>query len=213
MSQTGWDLDTGSNGSGTKTEFTKFPEGITRIRIVDEAPFQRWTHWQQKHKRSINCPGKGCPICDIRRNEKANKMPPTQAIAKRFAINVINRETNRLEILEQGKTFFEDVRDLMEDLKKEGKKLSDADFKVRRRGTTKDDTSYRVDIDEKYPLSDADLKLLENRVDLQAYFTPHTNEQILRILNGEAWEDVMKREEEVAPSEEAVGTEEEIEIV
>lgn len=212
MSQTGWDLDTGSGSSSTKTEFTKFPEGITRIRIVDDAPFQRWTHWQQKAKRSINCPGKGCPICDIRRNEKANKMPSTQAIAKRFAINVINRETNRLEILEQGKTFFEDVRDLMEDLKKEGKKLSEADFKVRRRGTTKDDTSYRVDIDEKYPLSDADMKLLENRVNLQEYFTPHTNEQILRILNGEAWEEVMKREEEVVPLEETVGTEEEIEI-
>ena len=201
----GWDLEANTNGSGsTKSEFTKFPEGITRLRIVDEEPYQRWTHWQKKASRSINCPGKGCPICEIRRQEKANKVPyaqHTQSMAKRFAINVLNRETNRIEILEQGKQFFQDVRDLKDDLEAEGKKLIDADLKVRRRGTTKDDTTYRVDIDSQYELEPEDEVLLTSRTNLKEYFKPHTIDQILRVVKGEPWEDVMKAEEKPAEQE------------
>ena len=187
----GWDFENKSENTGVKAEFTKFPVGITRIRIIDDAPVLRWTHWINQHKRSINCPGKGCPICEVRRQQKANKEPYTYNVAKRLAINIINRETGKLEIMEQGISFFEDLRDIREDLSKEGLRLQDVDIRVRRRGTGKDDTSYRLDIDERTPMSEADKKLAENAIDLQEYFKPHTPEQILRIMNGEDWNEVM----------------------
>jgi hypothetical protein len=197
MSNVSWDLDTntGSSTGGGKANFAKFPEGITRIRVIDEAPFQRWTHFMKKFNRSINCPGKGCPICDIRRVEKTNKVAYTHQMAKRYALNIINRETGRVEILEQGKTFIQDLKDNMTDLAETGKSLIDADIKVRRRGMGQDDTSYRLDVEKTYPLSADDEKLIKEKVDLKEYFKPHTPEQILRVLQGEAWEDVMKTQE------------------
>ena len=201
----GWDFDSGSSSS-TKAEFTKFAPGVTNIRVVDVAPHVRWTHWQPKYKRSINCPGRGCPICEIRKQQKANKEPQTQQMARRLAIQIINRETGKLEICEMGPTWFQDLRDLMEELKNDGKQLIDVDIKVKRRGTGKDDTSYRLDIGDEYPLTKADEALLANRINLEEYFKPHTPEQILRILNGEEWSSVMSESSEPATHE----TEEEI---
>lgn len=218
MSTFSWDVNAGNNGSGndSKAEFLKFPEGITRIRIVDAAPYQRWTHFMKKHKRSINCPGRGCPICEIRRQEKANGMPYTYQMAKRFAINAINRETGRVEILEQGKTFIQDLQDIMADLKADGEELINADIKVRRRGTGQDDTSYRLDVDKIYPLSADDEKLIKGKIALDEYFKPHTPEQILRIINGEDWATVMTGDAPKPQTEqgnnEGIGEEEEIEI-
>lgn len=217
MTVTSWDFNAGG-GDKEKTEFTKFPTGVTRVRIVDEAPTIRWTHWmpgvtKTGQGRSINCPGRGCAICDIRKQQKANKMKVTHQMTKRFAINVLNRETNQLEIMEQGSGFFEDVRDIMTDLQEDKLTLNDVDLKVRRRGTGKDDTSYRIDKDEVYPFSDEDKDLLGKRVDLVDYFKPHTNEQIMRVLNGEKWEDVMTGQDgNEEAKDEQIGTVEEIEI-
>lgn len=201
----GWDLDSGSNGGGQEVDFTKFPVGVTKIRVVDVAPHQRWTHWMPQFRRSVNCPGRGCPIDEIRRQEKANGVPYSYNMTKRFALQIINRETGKLEIMEQGKTFMEDLRDLMNDLREDGKSLSDVDIKVRRRGTDANDTTYRLDIDEEYPLSDNDKKLAENKLDLNEYFKPHTPEQIMKLLEvraetpdgyREAWNNIMKDGEE-----------------
>lgn len=186
----GWDFNSPSN-NGNKSEFTKFPVGVTRIRIVDGEPFQRWTHWMQQFKRTINCPGKGCPICEIRKRQKANKEPYTYNVTKRIAIQVLNRETEKLEIMEQGKTFFEDLRDIMEDLYDQDKKLIDVDIKVKRRGEGKDDTSYRLDIDKEYPLTENDKELIKNKIDLKEFFKPHEIDKITQLINGEKWEDVM----------------------
>jgi hypothetical protein len=143
-------------------------------------------------KRSVNCPGTSkCPICNLTRAAKANKETPKYNTQKKFAINIINRATNRVEILDQGKTFFEDLRDVRTDNKKHGD-LSDFDVKVRRRGTTKDDTSYRIDIDEVYELSADDADLVATAVNLDEYFRPHPPEAIARVLAGEPFDDVMK---------------------
>jgi hypothetical protein len=196
MSNYGWDLD---GGSGGKAEFTKFPVGTTRIRVVSGAPHIRWTHWMAKFKRSINCPGvKICPIDDITRKQKANGEKPTYNATRRYAMNIYNYETGRMEIMEQGKTFMEDLKLLMQDAKEEGKVLSDWVLKVRRTGTGKDDTKYRIDKQE-----DATEELpVEGVIELDEYFKPHTVEQITRILNGEDWDEVMKTDDEDNNSDE-----------
>ena len=195
----GWDFNTKSES--TKAEFTKFPVGITNIRIIDSEPHMRWTHWMPKFNRSINCPGKGCPICEIRKQQKANKEDYTYSMGRRFAINVLNKETGKVEIMEQGVGFFQDLKDLMADLKVEGRTLLDVDIKVRRRGTGKDDTSYRLDLGNKSELRNEETALISNKVNMDEFFKPHTNEQILRLLNGESWEDVMKPNAEVIVDE------------
>lgn len=200
-----WDFN---SSNGNKAEFTKFPVGITKIRVIDDEPTIRWTHWLNQFKRAVNCPGgKTCPICEVRRFQKENKEAYTYNVSKRFAINVINYETGKVEITEQGVGFFEDLRDLMNDLKIKGHKLSDAIIKVRRRGTGKDDTSYRLDIEEIKPISEQDKELIEKKTNLVEFFKPNTNEQIVRLLNGEEWNEVMK-----SSNEDEKETEEEIEI-
>lgn len=187
-----WDF----GGSSTKAEFTKFPVGITHVRVIDETPFVRWTHWIPKFNKGVNCPGNGCPICNIRKLQKESGLDYTYGVARRIAINIINRETGKVEIMEQGVNFFNDLRDLMSDLKERGMKLSDVDIKVRRRGQGKDDTSYRLDIDKEYPLSDSDVQLVSTKQDLSEYFKPHTIEQLQRIVNGETWDEVFTKPEE-----------------
>jgi len=190
-----WDLE----NDNVKTEFTKFPAGVSRIRIVDEEPHMRWTHWMNNIRHSVNCPGKGCPICEIRKFQKANKEDYTYPMSKRFSIQVLNRETKKLEVCEQGVTFFQDLKDVKNDIEKAGHSLLDVDIKVRRRGLTKDDTTYRLDPDEVYELTPDEIELISDKLDLNQYFKPHTPEQITRVLNGEDWKDVMyeKKDEDI----------------
>ena len=98
--------------------------------------------------------------------------------------------------MEQGVTFFQNLKDLMVDLAEEGKSLKDVDIKVRRRGTEKEDTSYRLDIDKEYPMDENDLALIKNKQDLSIFFAPNTPEQIIRIVAGESWDDVMSNNSE-----------------
>jgi hypothetical protein len=70
-------------------------------------------------------------------------------------------------------------------------------------------------VDKVYPTSADDETLIKNKINLEEYFKPHTNEQIMRILQGEDWATVMsgEKEEQASQSEtEHVGEEEDIEI-
>lgn len=191
-----WDFD---KPTSEKTNYTKFPQGISKIRILDAEPHVRWTHWMPQFQRSVNCPGRGCPIDDLRRQQKANGEPYTYSMTRRFAINIWNYETNQAEIMEQGIGFFQDLKDLMTDLRTDGHELSDAIIKVRRRGTGKDDTSYRVDLDSTAPMGDAERQAMENKPDLNEFFKPHTVSQILQLLavtenHKDAWVEIMTGE-------------------
>lgn len=194
---TSWDLDKGNEGGGSSSSFTKFPVGLTNIRVIDPAPHQRWIHWMNQFRKSVTCPGKGCPICEIRKREKANKQKETYSMQKKFAINILNRATEAREIMEQGRTFMDDLVMVKQDIEKDeetgqetGKTLLDFDAKVRRTGTEQDDTKYRIDKGNESPLSDKDKELMETRVDLDEYFKPTSVEQITQLLNGAKWDDV-----------------------
>lgn len=199
--------------NGEKKNFTKFPEGITFITVLDDEPHIRWQHWMKQFNKGINCPGRGCPIDELRRQQKNADEKQTYNAVRRFAINVYNHETKRVEILEQGKTFFEELRDHMEELKADGKKLSDVKLKVKRRGTGKDDTSYRIDVDSDHTGEEvADLQSLET-TDLHDYFKVPTNEQIVALLQvkgatkeefDKAWASIMSPAEEKQEDDEPI---------
>ena len=205
-----WDLESNKSSNSNKREFTKFPQGITRIIVLDKSPQARWTHFLLHHKRSINCPGRACPICEIRKQQKINKEPYTYAMGKRFSMNIYNLETGKIEIMEQGKEFFEQLRDLKDELENQNKELNQTIIKVKRRGAGKDDTSYRLDVDTETNLPNLSEETLSKLTDLSVYFTPHSAEQVLRVISGEKWEDVMVNKQNDANNKEE-GTEEEIE--
>ena len=198
----GWDLDAGTGGS--KVEFTKFAVGIAHIRVVDVEPFVRWVHWFPQFKRSANCPGKGCGICEIRHQQKANGEDYSIQMGKRFAMNVLNHDTGKVEIMEQGIGFFQDLKDIMTDLKTDGNSLIDAVLQVRRRGTTKNDTKYTLSVDKLVPLTKEEIELVKEKTDLVEYFKPTTPEQTVRLVNGELWDDVMKQDEVVKEDSEDI---------
>lgn len=195
-----WDLDNGTSNTD-KAEFTKFDEGVTVIRLAEDNPSVRWTHWMPIPRRSATCPGKGCPICDIRNVQKANNEPLSYNVARRFALQILNRSTGKLEIMEQGITFFEDLKDVRAMIHEKGKDILDVDIAVRRRGTGKDNTSYRLDPEKEYKYTEEDIKMLEKTVDLNEYFTPHTPEQLTRVINGEDWNEVMYPKNEESKEE------------
>lgn len=196
----GWDFDK----TDDKVEFTKFPEGVVKIRVVGLSPKTRWTHWMPKNMRSVTCPGnKTCPICAIRQIQKSNGEPYTYAMGRRIAIQIINRNTGKLEIMEQGVNFFEELKDIMGILAGKDKKLIDVDIAVRRRGTGKDGTSYRLDLDEEYEITDKDKVLMEEMMDLDEFFKEHTPEQILAVLDGADWNETMYPKDTEEETEEA----------
>lgn len=211
MSVNTWDFD----NNNKKKEFTKLPEGVTKVRFIDSTPNVRWTHWMPASTlkgvtgkgKSITCPGKGCPICEIRKVQKNNKQEPTYGMSRRISMQVLNRNTGNLEILEQGITFYEDLKDVMSILQEQGKQLIDLDLTIRRRGMDKN-TTYRIDTGDEYELTDKDKKLIEEQIDLKEYFVPNTIEQITRVINGEEWDEVMFPKKDESEGE----VEEEIEI-
>ena len=106
---------------------------------------------------------------------------------------------------ERTEAIIWDLRLIKEDLKEEGKTLLDVILRVRRTGTGKDDTKYRIDVD-----SDTSDPIPEDElINLKEYFKPHTPEQITRLLNGEPWDDVMKSDnsDESDPKDEAIEVE------
>ena len=177
-----WDLDNAGRSNEDQSEkvnFTKFPEGITRITVLSAEPHVRWTHYQRRFNRSINCPGRGCPICEIRQREKQNKQANTHPVAKRFSLEVYNHDTGRIELMDQGKNFMEELRDIREDVLRKGQDFHQITIDVKRRGLDKDNTKYRLDVADEHLPVPSDLE----RIDRDEYFKLQTPEQILEILN------------------------------
>lgn len=164
-----------------KAEFLSFPTGITNIRILDPEPFTRWTHWVPSARRSVTCPGRGCPICQAINIAKANKEEPKFTRSKKHSMNVINRTTGNVEIMEQGNGFFEELFELHKD---EGD-VRGYDIKVKRTGNGTN-TKYRLTALEAEELTADEIKLAEeNKVELEEYFSIPTIEQVTRLMNGE----------------------------
>ena len=117
LKQFGWEvLDEVQPMSTNKTEFTKLQNGITELRFLDESPFVRWAHWINTAKRNISCLGANCPVCESVKASKSVGAKPAYTSNRKFAMHVFNFTTNRVEILEQGKTFFTQLRALHEEI-------------------------------------------------------------------------------------------------
>jgi len=189
-----WNLgDTGGNGGGgNKTNFTRFPEGITKIRVLlaeGEVPFMRWAHWMPQFQRKVTCPG-NCPIDELIRVAKANKQTPPYQNSRNFSLNIWNYDTNRLEILEEGITMIEALQDgieeaiveYMEENPESSVKVSNLVLKVRKKIGANNKATWRVTLDSVAEMEDEVMQAFINRVSLTDYFKAPTNEQIRELL-------------------------------
>lgn len=180
-----------SGGDGNQIDFITFKEGATEIRIVDDEPISKWKHWLPQHNRSVICPGRGCPVCNIIKNAKQNNETPKYNSSKRFHIHVIDRTDGKLKIMEQSKTFFGMLLALQDNVGK----LTNYDVKVIRSGMGKK-TQYNVIPMGQVALSEKDKTLLNSRIDLDEFFTAPTNEQITQLLKGMTFDEVFKHNNE-----------------
>lgn len=165
--------------TSNKINYTKIPEGVTYVRALDATPHARWSHWIAAAKRTVTCLGKGkCPICDV--INKARESGETSPYTSRqmFSINVYNYNTKQVEILEQGRSFFEELLVIRED----NGEITDYDIKIRRRGMDKN-TTYRLDVykaDATINPSDYE----EQKTNLKEYLKEQTPEEITNLMLG-----------------------------
>lgn len=108
-----WEIVEKKEKKQEEFNYVKFNEGTNKLRMIGE-PREVWTHWVQSANGgkglSIVCLGKGkCPMCDKLAYDKANNVKTKDRIQRQFVINVFNRTTNRVELLQKGKNIFESL--------------------------------------------------------------------------------------------------------
>ena len=108
-----WDLVTENENvreGKSETNYVKFVEGDNQLRILDAEPKAIWVHWLANANNgkglSVVCLGKDCPMCAKYRYDKANKVNTRDRLSRQFVINVYNRNTKRVELLQKGKSIF-----------------------------------------------------------------------------------------------------------
>lgn len=200
-------------GEGKEVKYIKFPEGVSIIRLLDEAPRSYWQHWIGKAQNGkgcgIACIGKTCPICEIIKQEKANKSKTRTYTAKMtHSINVLvkklgTQELNEVMVLEQGNGLFGQIKDQMTMLQTMGMStdLRNVDLIVNRTGSGFNDTKYSVmvNMSTAKPLTEEE-KALE-KYELTEIKPKLDREQVIELMSGKSLDEVCKTDESIEPAE------------
>lgn len=177
-----------------KVNYVKFAEGKALvIRVMDEAPISKWRHWLQIANRSVTCCGRDCPVCASIKTAKDAGLAPAFSSVMRHTLHIINKSTGELELLEQGKTFF----DQLLALKNNAGDLRDYDIKVIRTGKDKKTTYVCIPMQQS-GLSKEECALYEaNKVDISDLVKAYTPEQTRGFMEGKSAEEIFKKEDAV----------------
>ena len=176
MPEMNWsNIKTGGNGEGTP--FLKLKTGENKVRIVD-LPFETQIHWEDTvdgTKKKVICPGAGCPIC------KEGHIPQ-----KRFQVLVLDREDNKIKILEGGVSIFKQIKELAMDTDYGDPTLYD--IKIKKEGQGRE-TKYSVLASpNKSQLTAEEKELVANSQSLKEINAPKSIEDImemgLEVLSG-----------------------------
>jgi len=185
----GWnDITTKEGSDREKIRFAELKEGkLYQMRALDEAPYSRYTHWIPQANGgkglTIDCIGKDCPICADRAARKAAKETQKYGARKQHAMNVINRETGEVEILDKGKRCYEalaGIRDMVGDLR-------NFDIKIQTKGSDTDTNYVPIPMPEK-PLTDVEKAL--TKYDFNVIYPKLTKEQVLELMAGKGFQDI-----------------------
>lgn len=181
--------EVGAKGFGDekKTAYVKM-EGTVKLRVMDAEPSTYWTHWIPQINAgkggSVDCLGKGCPVCKIIAEDKKNGMPKKYSSTKKHMLNVINRATNTIEILNAGETVFDGLKQIMTQMGD----LRNMDVSITRTGAAKQ-TKYAVlPVYPPTPLT-ADERAMDLYV-LEEAHKPLTGEQVIMLLGGKSYKEI-----------------------
>ena len=171
-------MSSGTKGGGDKPDFVKFGAEVTVLRILSETPYARWNHWIPSQRNSIVCSGKDCVVCAINREAKKAGEEKPYGQGKKYAVYVLNKTSNKIEVWDFGQTIFDDILAIMADRKDDGKSM-EFDIRVRKTG----DKYKLTDIEGDAPSTDvmskyADLAPISER------FIHLTNDQTRSFLSG-----------------------------
>lgn len=174
--------DVAKSNNDNKIEYTKFNEGSTVIRILDDEPYSFWQHWLPEQRSAVTCIGKDCPICNVIAQDRANKITPRFGNTQRHAMRVWNYSTNSMEIMIQGRKFMNQLLTL----NKEIGDLKTYDVKVIRTGQGKD-TAYSI-----LPSNPSDFEHADEcyTVIMEEQFRPPTRDDMLALMDGKSWTDI-----------------------
>lgn len=178
----GWnDVERVNGEEKEKIPYTKF-EGSTVIRVIDKEPYSFWSHWLPKQNTGVTCPGKGCPICSVMAEQRASNLPKTYNSTQRHAVRIWNYDTNQMEIMIQGKTFFSQLLTFHREIGD----LTGYDLKVIRKGSGKDTTYTLIP----QPAKDCDFgdKIVD--VDYAELFKAPDTETIVQLMEGKTWDEI-----------------------
>lgn len=169
MPEMNWsNIKTGGNGEGTP--FLKLKTGENKVRIVD-LPFETQIHWEDTidgAKKKVICPGAGCPIC------KEGHIPQ-----KRFQVLVLDREDNKIKILEGGVSIFKQIKELAMDTDYGDPTLYD--IKIKKEGQGRE-TKYSVLASpNKSQLTAEEKELVANSQSLKEINAPKSIEDIMEM--------------------------------
>jgi len=183
----GWN-DINENASKEKTPYTKFTVGNNMFRILGDEPYSYWSHWLQKQQTSVACAGRDCPICNLIKAAKEAGETPAYNSTKRHAILVWNYTTNQAEIMIQGKTFFNQLLDLHQEVGD----IRSYDIKVIRKGKGTD-TTYTI-LPQPAKEFDREGKNIPE-VNFAELFAPPTHEEMLQLIEGKTRAEINGKEE------------------
>ena len=187
LKQFGWEaLDDNGSSSTNKTEFTKLQNGITELRFLDESPFVRWAHWINSAKRNISCLGAGCPVCESVKASQSAGARPAYTSNRKFAMHVFNITTGKAEILEQGKTFFTQLRALHEEIGD----IRNYNIKIKTQNAGSTDVTYTLMPCAPTELSQEQLEMTKELKTFEEVFKIPTREQVLQLMSGSSPEEV-----------------------
>jgi len=187
---------TGGSSDESKIDYLKFEAGKgkeTVMRVMDEAPVSKWRHWLASANRSVSCCGKGCPVCASMKLAKAAGVKSPYGSTMKHTLHVINKKTGKLELLEQGKTFFDQLLAYKTNIGD----LRDYDIKVIRTGEKKD-TTYTMIPMQASGLTKEELALYEaNKFDIADLIKAYTPEQTKGFMEGKSAEEIFKSDDAI----------------
>lgn len=201
-----WDNVGGNTSKGAEINFLKFKNNCI-VRIIDDAPATNWTHFIQPNGdmkgASVNCIGKGCPICELRKTEEGKKK---YGLRKTHCINVLvrkidgmdgNEGNGKIAILEKGDGVFKDIKAVSTTLQTFGMNpdINSVDILISKTGEGFN-TKYSVT-----PMPMNNNPLTEEERALEKYDTENIRpelsaEQITQLMSGVAYDVVVGKNNE-----------------
>ena len=182
-----------TNNNESAVKYCKLKVGTNKLRVLDEEPYSRWSHWIPQANSgkgtSVDCIGKGCPVCEKIKEDKKNGAKQKYSTKKAHAINVLNRETNEVEILDSGNKIFQGLAILLSQMGD----LRGYDVNIVKSGSGTSTTYQVLPVYPPVPLTDAEKSM--KLYDIKSIYKKLTPEQILGLMSGKSLAEVTKTEE------------------